>query len=236
MFMNNPTNVMGVFEKLFSYYGPQGWWPGDSQLEICLGAILTQNTSWNNVEKALQNLKSYGICSIEDLSTIPDSTLAKLIYSSGYFNSKTKTIKAFVSVICSQYGGGLAKFLNLPGQQLRAQLLDIKGIGEETADDIILYAAQKPTFVIDSYTRRIGARLKLPTAYKSYSTYRHYFLENLPNNIKIFNEFHALFVRLAKDYCFKQNPNCNFCPLLSICETGNIGGLKKLKGTKLRIS
>ena len=219
---NNRINVLGVFEKLFAYYGPQGWWPGQNRLEICLGAILTQNTSWNNAEQALKNLKSYGICSIEDLRVIPDSTLAQLIYPSGYFNSKTRTIKEFVRMISNKYEGSLAQFLDLPVQQLRGNLLEIKGIGDETADAIILYASEMPTFVVDSYTRRIGARMMLPMATKSYRAYRNYFLENLPNDTSILNEFHALFVRLAKECCFKRIPNCNVCPLLSMCETGNI--------------
>ena len=220
MYISKQINVIGIFELLFEYYGPQGWWPGEDPLEICLGAILTQNTSWSNVEKALRNLRESRVCSVKDLLAIPDSALANLIYSSGYYNSKTKTIKEFVKLISSKYEGDLALFFKLPVENLRGELLRTTGIGNETADGIILYAAEKPTFVIDAYTRRIGARLNLAMENTEYSKYRNYFLENLPEDPPILNEFHALFVKLGKDHCFKRNPNCGSCPLLSICDTG----------------
>ena len=220
MYTSKQINVIEIFELLFEYYGPQGWWPGEDPLEICLGAILTQNTSWSNVEKALRNLRESRVCSLKDLLAIPDSSLARLIYSSGYYNSKTKTIKEFVKVISRKYGGDLALFFKLSVENLRGELLLTIGIGNETADAIILYAAEKPTFVIDAYTRRIGARLNLAMENTEYSKYRNYFLENLPEDPLILNEFHALFVKLGKSYCFKRNPNCGGCPLLSICDTG----------------
>lgn len=220
MQMNEQTYLWELYQKLLAFYGPQGWWPSDDSFEVCLGAILTQNTSWKNVEKALANLKRAEVCSINHILALTDSDLGRLIYPSRYFNSKSKTLKEFARCVLEKFKGELDQFLELPVEDLRHELLGIWGIGNETADDIILYAAKKPTFVIDAYTRRVGLRLGLSMAGAAYGSYRKFFVEYLPNDSSVLNELHALVVRLGKDLCLKQNPRCGGCPLLSLCVTG----------------
>ena len=202
-----PEPLMEVYHRLFSAYGPQGWWPGDSPFEVIIGAILTQATAWTNVEKAMNNLKKAGILSPEGLKDIPTDELALLIRSSGYFNVKARRLKAFIHHLWDVHDGSLDNMLNTDGPALRRELLSIHGLGEETADDILIYAANKPYFVIDAYTRRIIDRVGLYAGAGSYGEYQRFFHEALPADTRLFNEYHALLVRHGKDVC-RPTPLC----------------------------
>ena len=211
-----PHPLMDVYKRLLEAYGPQDWWPGDSPFEIIVGAILTQATSWTNVAKAIDNLKAEGILSPEGLRDVPIDDLAALIRSSGYFNVKARRLKAFINHLWDAYYGDLDEMLNVDGPALRRELLSINGIGEETADDVLLYAADKPFFVIDAYTRRILNRLGHSDGANSYADYRRLFHDVLPTDAHIFNEYHALLVRHGKDVC-RPTPHCEECCLREIC-------------------
>ena len=208
--------LMEVYHRLFRAYGPQGWWPGDSPFEIVVGAILTQATAWTNVEKAMDNLKQAEILSPCGLRDVPTDELALLIRSSGYFNVKARRLKAFIRHLWDAHNGSLESLLNSEGPALRRELLSIHGLGEETADDILLYAAVKPFFVIDAYTRRIIDRVGLYAGAGSYTEYQRFFHEALPVDTRLFNEYHALLVRHGKDVC-RPTPLCEKCCLREIC-------------------
>lgn len=205
-----------VFEILLAHFGPQNWWPAETPLEVIVGAVLTQNTSWKNVEKAIDNLKKKDLLDLDRLVNLKEEELAELIKSSGFYNLKARRLKS-VLMFLKEHGGveGLKKMEVL---ELRRELLKVPGIGKETADSIILYAFEKPVFVVDSYTKRILARLgfidreELP-----YDEVQRIFHETFPGNFKVFNEFHALFVALGKNYCLKRQPKCDLCPLGEIC-------------------
>ena len=207
-----------VYRRLYDTYGPQGWWPGDSPFEVIVGAILTQSTAWTNVEKALAAMKAAGCWSFEGIAALPESELAGIIRSSGYYNAKARKLRAFAGHVLSQ--GGLDRLFAQDVTSLRAELLSIHGIGEETADDIIVYAACLPSFVIDSYTQRIIDRMGLAPARRSYRSYQALFQENLPADTALFNEFHALLDHHAKVTCVKREPRCMGCCLADLCPTG----------------
>ena len=211
--------LLEVYDRLYQRYGPQHWWPGDGPLEVILGAILTQFTAWANVEKALSNLKGAGLMSTTTLRDIPEERLAALLRPSGTFNSKARKVKAFVNHLCERYGGDLGSLLSREPAVLRRELLSIYGIGEETADDILLYAAGVPSFVIDAYTRRIIQRLWLAPERQSYHAYQELFHQALPGNATLYNEYHALLDRHAKETC-RTRPLCAGCCLLELCATG----------------
>ncbi len=212
----SPHPLMDVYERLLEAYGPQDWWPGDSPFEIIVGAILTQATSWTNVAKAIDNLKAEGMLSREGLRDISIDELAQLIRPSGYFNVKARRLKAFITYLWDAYDGDLNEMLKMDGPALRHELLAINGIGEETADDILLYAADKPVFVIDAYTRRILERLGNGDGASGYAEYQQLFHDALPMDARIFNEYHALLVRHGKDVC-RPTPQCEECCLREIC-------------------
>jgi len=201
-----------IYQILFDHFGPQGWWPGETELEIIIGAILTQNTSWKNVEKAIKNLKEKNLLEIKKLSRIRKDTLAQLIRPAGYFNIKSERIKEIVKFLVKRYNGNLSALKRKEGDVLRRELLSVKGIGKETADSILLYALKKPFFVVDAYTKRILLRHNLITKDATYDEIQNFFHKNLPREEKVYNEFHALLVRLGKTYCRKK-PNCSNCPL-----------------------
>jgi endonuclease-3 related protein len=201
------------YNKLYKHFGQQGWWPGDSKLEIVLGAILTQNTAWSNVVSALNNIKNAGTLSLEYLRKTDKDSLALLIRPAGYFNQKTERVKGFIKFLDENYDGHLENLLSIDMPEIRTILLSIKGIGPETADDIILYAAEKPVFVIDAYTKRIISRHLLCKADVSYYDLQNIIEAEVPRKVKIYKEYHGLFVVLAKKFCFKKNPGCDKCPL-----------------------
>jgi endonuclease-3 related protein len=204
-----------IYRLLFSYYGPQHWWPADAPFGVIVGAILTQATAWANVEKAISNLKSAGMLNPTALRQVPLDELAELIRPCGYYKVKSRKLKSFAQHLAS-YDDSLKKLFALELEQLRLELLSIYGIGEETADAIILYAAGKPIFVIDAYTRRILSRLGLAPLKGSYTAFQKLFMENLPRDEKFYNEYHALFVRHGKETC-RKNPLCLRCPLRALC-------------------
>lgn len=210
--MTKSERIKGLYHALYKSFGPQGWWPADTELECILGAILTQNTAWKNVERALGNLKKEGLISIEKLALIPTNVLAQLIRPSGYFNQKAIRIKNFIRFLMENYDGDLQKMLEEDTEALREKLLVIKGIGPETADSILLYAAKKPIFVVDAYTHRILSRHGLIPEDSTYGEIQEVFMDSLPKDTQLFNEYHALFVRLGKEWC-KKSPICKGCPL-----------------------
>ena len=214
--------LLEVYRRLYAHYGPQHWWPGESPLEMVLGAILTQGTAWTNVEKALASLKRADLLSVEALRDVAESDLAAMLRPSGYFNAKARKVKAFINHLLDSYDGSLETFLGEETEWLREELLFIYGIGEETADDILLYAAGKPSFVIDTYTRRILKRLAVePPDGKSYQAYQRLFHGGLPRDASLYNEYHALLDRHAKETC-KKAPLCGGCCLLELCPSGKV--------------
>ncbi len=210
--MTKSERIAGFYDVLYKHYGPQGWWPAKTELECILGAILTQNTAWKNVEKAMENLKREELISIDKLALIPVQHLASLIRPSGYFNQKAAKIKNFINFILENYSGKLEEMFEEDTQTLRDKLLGIKGIGPETADSILLYAGKKPVFVIDAYTYRILSRHGMIPEESSYGEMQELFMGSLPEDVQVFNEYHALLVRVGKEQC-KKTPLCEGCPL-----------------------
>lgn len=208
--------LLEIYDRLLENYGPQYWWPGDTPFEIIIGAILTQSTAWTNVEKAITNLKSAGVLSSEAIRNLSLGKLAELIRPCGYYNAKAVKLKAFVVRLSQNYYDNLDNLFALDTQTLRDQLLSIHGIGNETADSIILYAANKPVFVIDAYTRRIIGRIGLLSEDVGYAAFQNFFMNNLPTDVRLFNEYHALLVRMGKEVCQKR-PLCNNCYLTGVC-------------------
>ena len=208
--------LLDIYRRLYDSYGRQYWWPADAPFEVIIGAILTQSTAWTNVEKAIANLKAADALDPQSIHRIPIEELARLIRPSGYYNAKALKVKAFVERLCTKYSGDLDELFTLDTDSLRRELLSIHGVGDETADSIILYAARRPVFVIDAYTRRILNRLGLAPAKDSYTAYQELFSDNLPSAEKLFNEYHALLVRHGKQVC-KKAPLCNDCCLRSMC-------------------
>ena len=211
--------LMDRYRKLYDHYGPQGWWPGDGPLETIIGAILTQFTAWRNVERALDNLKSAECMSVQALRDIPIDELALLIRPSGAFNQKARRLKAFIDRLWHAHDGNLEGMLSQEPEALRNELLTVHGIGPETADDIMLYAAEQPYFVVDSYTKRVLERWEIQPESGSYDGFQRLFHENLPRDTRLYNEYHALFDRHAKELC-KPRPACPQCFLRDLCPTG----------------
>jgi endonuclease III related protein len=203
---------MKMFDLMLNHFGPQHWWPGEDALEMMVGAILTQNTSWSNVEKAIENLKKRGILNIKALHDISIPELAHEIRPAGYYNVKAIRLKNLINYIVERYNGDISTLLMENTDTLREGLLSIKGVGPETADSILLYAVERPVFVIDAYTHRILNRHGLADDQASYDNLQQLFMDSLPEDAGLFNEFHALVVRVGKEYC-RRRPLCNICPL-----------------------
>ena len=211
--------LLKVYHTLYEAFGPQHWWPADSVLEVVIGAILTQNTSWKNVEKAIGNLKRFPF-TVQALFDLEDDVLAERIRSAGCFHVKCRRIKAFLAFLVDRYEGHLKTMRKVPTAILRNELLSVKGIGPETADCILLYALQKPSFVVDAYTRRIFGRLEMLDIEVPYEDLREAFEDALPEDVALFNEYHALIVTLGKDIC-RPRPRCGSCPLATTCPSCN---------------
>ncbi|MFA7294935.1 MAG: endonuclease III domain-containing protein [Candidatus Omnitrophota bacterium] len=205
--------VNHIFLRLYSVFGPQHWWPADSSFEVIVGAILTQNTNWSNVEKAIRSLKKKKCLNPRELLRLSPGKLGSLIKSAGYYNIKAARLKNFLKFFFDFYSANIKRMGSQDLVTLRNQLLMVKGIGPETADSILLYALHKPVFVIDAYTKRIFSRHRLLAEDATYEQAQDIFMRNLKNDKKLFNEYHALLVKLGKDYCRKQNPKCEGCPL-----------------------
>jgi endonuclease-3 related protein len=208
--------LLTVYHLLYGQYGPQHWWPAQTPLEMIVGAILTQSAAWINVEKAIGNLKSHGALTMAALRETPHDELARLIRPSGYYNAKARKVKAFMDWLAQRHGGDLDRLFALDAGPMRQELLSVHGVGEETADSIILYAAHKPVFVIDAYTRRITARLGLAPREDTYAAFQALFMESLPRDEAMFNEYHALLVQHGKSVC-RKTPACPGCCLGRIC-------------------
>ena len=204
-----------IYQALFDHFGPQHWWPGETRLEIMAGAILTQNTAWSNVERAIANLKKEKALTLEGLSRMRLRRLERLIRPSGYFRQKARRLKDFLAFLSRRHKGDLRSMSRLPWQGLRQELLAQKGIGPETADSILLYALGKPVFVVDAYTRRVGRRLGLFHT-DDYQEIQDFFHRRVPRKTSLYNEWHALIVALGKSVC-KTKPLCGMCPLDSLC-------------------
>lgn len=209
--------LMSIYDEMYAAFGPQHWWPADEDFEIMVGAILTQSVSWTNVEKAIDNLKAEGLLSVEAILSANTDELAGLIRPTGYFNQKALKLKNLCGYIKLNYSGDIYKLFGKDIPEMRREFLSIKGIGPETADSIILYAGRKPIFVVDAYTRRIFSRLGFLPDDVKYHEMQDFFMKNLPADAKLFNEYHALIVRLGKDYCKKKNPLCEKCPIKVHC-------------------
>ena len=201
-----------IYLILLHRYGPQGWWPAETAFEVIVGAILTQRVAWSNVEKAIANLKRNGALTPEGLSRLSQERLAELIRPASYYNVKARKLLAFVEHLQQHHGGSLDSLFSLETPALRRELLSIYGIGPETADSILLYAAQRPVFVIDAYTRRILQRVGLISGRESYAALQALFMDSLPHEVDLFQEYHALLVRLGKEAC-RTRPLCKRCPL-----------------------
>lgn len=205
--------LRAYYEALFAAHGPQRWWPGRTPFEVIVGAVLVQNTSWANVEHAIENLRRQRLLTPRAIEGVSMPRLARLIRCSGYFRQKGKTLKAFIGFLRQEYHGSLAKMFRTPTPVLRTQLLSVHGIGPETADSILLYAAKHPVFVVDTYTRRMLDRHGLASPKLSYEDVRALFERNLPRDIALYNEFHALIVHTGKHFCWPREPRCGACPL-----------------------
>lgn len=206
------SKLLDIYNRLYKQYGPQHWWPGQTPFEIIVGAILTQNTNWANVEKAIENLKKAGCLTPEKLHRLPPEQLASYIKPAGYFNIKAGRLKHFLDWLFKKHEGSLENLAAMAPSALRKQLLDIKGIGPETADSICLYAFGKPIFVVDAYTARIFGRHGLIEDGSGYDQIQQLFHSGLEKDAGLFNEYHALIVRLGKEHC-KKRPVCRGCPL-----------------------
>ena len=209
---------MEIYEHLFHAFGPQYWWPGETRFEIIVGAILTQNTSWANVAKAIANLQAAGCLKPERLHALDTAELEQLIRPAGYFRLKAKRLRNFTQWLFDEHGGALDALDAIETRRLREELLGISGIGPETADSILLYALDRPVFVVDTYTARIAVRHGLVEPDINYEQLQYLFESNLESDVRLFNEFHALLVRVGKDFC-KPKPRCEACPLNSLPHT-----------------
>lgn len=211
-------NLLEIYNRLYTVFGPQHWWPADSPFEVIVGAILAQNTAWKNVEKAITSLKQHAaadapqILTPEGIHRISEETLSGLIRSSGFYHVKARRLKAFITFLYDACDGTLAQMFSRDSNSLREQLLSVKGLGPETVDAILLYAGNLPYFVVDAYTRRVFSRHGWIAETASYSEIQHFFMERLLPDVRLFNEYHALIVNVSKVFC-KTKPDCEQCPL-----------------------
>ena len=204
--------LRSLYVELLAAYGPQGWWPGDTPFEVAVGAILTQNTNWGNVARAITALKDRDLLTPQALHELPETELARLIRPAGYYNLKARRLRNFLDFLANHCGNSMASLADADLAGLRPALLNIKGVGPETADSILLYALDKPTFVVDAYTFRILSRHGLIHEGCAYEELRQLFMEHLPAQVPLYQEYHALLVRLGKEWCRPQ-PRCAACPV-----------------------
>lgn len=212
--------VHDVYLQLLRALGPQRWWPGETPLEVMVGAILTQNTSWKNVEKAIANLRRADLLDLQSLAEVSLDELEELLQPAGYYRIKARRLQNLIALVVDRYGGSLETLFRTDLPTLRDELLAVNGIGPETADAILLYAGGLPSFVVDAYTARIFSRHGWIDFDADYHTIKEYFEDHLPNDVQIFNEYHALLVAVGKDYCRKTSPRCDRCPLVGMLPAG----------------
>ncbi len=204
--------LLDIYRILFDHYGPREWWPADTAFEVVVGTILTQNTAWKNVEQAIANLKSLGPLTPEALIQLPEAALSETIRPAGYYRQKGKRLRNFLGMLFDRFDGRLDALFELPTEALREELLSLSGIGPETADSILLYAAGRPVFVIDTYTIRVLTRHELLPEETFYAEVQQWITDHLPEDVSLFKEFHALLVDVGKDFC-SPRPKCQGCPL-----------------------
>jgi len=217
--MSDTKLLLEMYRRLTEEFGPTGWWPARTPFEVAVGAVLTQNTTWRNVEKAIKNLKEHRMLSVRALSRAPLSKLAQQARPAGYYRLKSQRLKNFVDFLRGEYGGSMVRMAREPTDRLREKLLGVTGIGPETADSILLYALGKPVFVVDAYTRRILSRHGMVEQEVNYEELRRFFEQHLPRDVSLFKEFHALLVRTGAQFC-KREPRCDQCPLNFITARG----------------
>lgn len=217
--MGNGRHLHASYEALLAYFGPQRWWPAETPFEVVVGAVLTQNTAWKNVARALENLREAGLLCFEGLRSLHHEELAELIRPAGYFRVKARRLKNLLDHIGEQHGGSLERFFATDLDTLREQLLSVNGIGPETADSILLYAAGRPTFVIDAYTHRVAKRHGWVEPELDYHGLKEHFESALPADVSLYNEYHALLVRVGHEFC-KPTPRCEHCPLRNLLPEG----------------
>lgn len=208
-----------MYDLMAAHYGPTHWWPGDSPFEIAVGAILTQNTAWGNVERAIANLKRDKLLRPNAILKCPLDMLEQALTPSGYFRVKAERLRSFCDFLVTRHRGSMKRMAKAPLEQLRPQLLAVRGIGPETADDILLYACDKPVFVVDAYTRRILSRHGLIPADVAYEDLRGLFEANVEPDLHLYKEYHGLIVYVGKDFC-RRKPRCNECPLRPLLKKG----------------
>ncbi len=211
--MSRQALLMEMFQVMLDELGPSKWWPAETPFEVCLGALLTQNTNWSNVEKAIQGLKEKDLLHPEKILSLSDKELSELIRPVGYFRVKAGRVKSFLSFLQDEVGFDLDLFQDYPMEGLRDKLLSVRGIGPETADSMLLYAFQRPSFVVDAYTARILRRHLLIPEDAGYHELRSFFMDVLPEDVNLYNEYHALLVRVGKGWCKKSKGLCRTCPL-----------------------
>ncbi|WLE97072.1 MAG: endonuclease III domain-containing protein [Candidatus Electrothrix communis] len=205
-----------IYRRMLTHFGPQHWWPGETPFEVMVGAILTQNTNWQNVEKAIANLKGAGVLSLPALAALSVEKLAEYIRPAGYYNIKAGRLQNLFTMIAEHWDNDLDYLLQQPAVILREQLLSVKGIGPETADSMVLYAAGQPIFVVDAYTHRILLRHEVISEDYDYFQIQEMFMDNLNEDAALFNEYHALLVEVGKQFCKKSKPQCGGCPLAGV--------------------
>jgi len=206
-----------IYQHLRTTFGKRNWWPAETREEIIIGAILAQNVSWENVKKAVRNLKDNELLTLEALHTANDGDIALLIRSTRFYNQKAKKLKNFTKFLFSEYEGSLNALFSQNLKGLRKELLNINGLGEETVDSILLYAGSKVVFVVDAYTRRIFSRLGITENDWSYGKYQQFFMNNLEPSVEVYNDYHAQIVYLGHHFCKANDPECNKCPIKSLC-------------------
>ena len=213
-------DLLHYYRAMLETLGPQRWWPARTPIEVIVGAILTQNTAWVNVERAIANLRRERLLTPAAIRRVPSERLARLIRSSGYFRQKTKKLKKFSAFLRREYGGSLVRMFRTPTVELREKLLGVHGIGPETADSILLYAGGQAVFVVDAYTKRILERHQLTPLKSSYEETRRFFEQTLPREAPLYNEYHGLIVNVGKNWCRPRSPRCESCPLVSFLPAG----------------
>jgi len=207
--------LLQIYGLLYDHFGPLNWWPAETPFEVMVGAILTQNTAWTNVEKAIANLKQNQKLDPRKLKRARKETIARLVRPSGYFNQKAERLKDYAAYFTNNYNSDWRIMAERDTHELREELLSLRGIGPETADSILLYALGKTVFVVDAYTRRAFARLGYLPEYAGYDFTKDFFTRHLPEDKELYNEFHAQIVYLGKDYC-RTRPRCESCPLATL--------------------
>lgn len=214
-----PETLREVYELLLAQFGPQHWWPGETPLEVMAGAVLVQNTAWKNVEQAIANLRHADLLDAQRLHAMPTEELSELIRPAGYFRLKARRLQNLMELVVTQYDGSLDAMFSMGQHPLREQLLSVRGVGPETADSILLYAARMPAFVVDTYTARVLKRHGWIEGEAGYYDIQDLFERSLEEDVPMFNEYHALLVRVGKDFCRKR-PKCESCPLFDVLPEG----------------